>query len=572
MSERPVFELGLVMAGAISAGAYTAGVMDFLIEALDAYYAARDQPGWQGPRHDVRIPVLAGASAGGMTSAISAVHFMHPITHVRPGAPLPADQAKSNQLYSSWVQQIDIRKLLGTQDLEKRKALVSLLDSTELWQIASGALEVEGSRSKRPWVADPLAVFLTVANLRGVPYGFKLYGTSASDAYGMTNHMDEMRFAVTWEAAAPAGFIPLKPWDCPNGEWPRLAESALATGAFPIGLSPRILDRDTRDYYGRRELRDPAMGETPPERYGFVSVDGGLMNNEPLEQARRYLAQQEADGRNPREGEEARRAVIMIDPFPNRIEFAPETENDDRLLAVLPKMFGALVDQARFKPEELALAEADHIYSRFMISPSRRDDQGRQVDYAIASATLDGFGGFFEQSFRHHDYLLGRKNCQSFLKRYLALPDINPLFSQMSDTEKAACRVEERDGTPRLVPGSDGRMHPALPIIPLAPELRNDEEIPVGDRPKPERVDLDAVRDQVRARIKAVSKTAIDDELGDALPLVVRWGAKAAMKFSLERKLTDKIMKILVEGLSPLGPVGPSGARPAPRRMEDQRD
>ena len=68
MSERPVFELGLVMAGAISAGAYTAGVMDFLIEALDAYYAARDKPDWAGPRHDVRVPVLAGASAGGASA------------------------------------------------------------------------------------------------------------------------------------------------------------------------------------------------------------------------------------------------------------------------------------------------------------------------------------------------------------------------------------------------------------------------------------------------------------------------------------------------------------------------
>ncbi|MFO1098978.1 MAG: hypothetical protein U1E81_12135 [Xanthobacteraceae bacterium] len=31
----PKFEIGLVMAGAISAGAYSAGVVDFIIEALD---------------------------------------------------------------------------------------------------------------------------------------------------------------------------------------------------------------------------------------------------------------------------------------------------------------------------------------------------------------------------------------------------------------------------------------------------------------------------------------------------------------------------------------------------------
>ena len=32
------FEIGLVMAGAVSAGAYTAGVVDFLIRALDQWY------------------------------------------------------------------------------------------------------------------------------------------------------------------------------------------------------------------------------------------------------------------------------------------------------------------------------------------------------------------------------------------------------------------------------------------------------------------------------------------------------------------------------------------------------
>jgi hypothetical protein len=35
------FRVGINMAGAISAGAYTAGVLDFLTEALDAWYKAK---------------------------------------------------------------------------------------------------------------------------------------------------------------------------------------------------------------------------------------------------------------------------------------------------------------------------------------------------------------------------------------------------------------------------------------------------------------------------------------------------------------------------------------------------
>ena len=73
ISTQQTFETGIVMAGAISAGAYSAGVMDFIIEALDAYEQAKNEPDWDGPRHSVRIPVLAGASAGGMTAAISAL-------------------------------------------------------------------------------------------------------------------------------------------------------------------------------------------------------------------------------------------------------------------------------------------------------------------------------------------------------------------------------------------------------------------------------------------------------------------------------------------------------------------
>ena len=84
------FELGLVMAGAISAGAYSAGVLDFLFEALDAYEEAKGQSGWNGPTHDVRVPVMAGASAGGMTASICALHAFHDLAHVWPDKPLPA--------------------------------------------------------------------------------------------------------------------------------------------------------------------------------------------------------------------------------------------------------------------------------------------------------------------------------------------------------------------------------------------------------------------------------------------------------------------------------------------------
>src|SRR5439155_4814685 len=70
--EMAAFKIGINMAGAISAGAYTAGVLDFLTEALDEWYKAKAS-GEAVPMHDVSIEVLSGASAGGMCAAISAV-------------------------------------------------------------------------------------------------------------------------------------------------------------------------------------------------------------------------------------------------------------------------------------------------------------------------------------------------------------------------------------------------------------------------------------------------------------------------------------------------------------------
>ena len=65
------FQLGLALAGAISAGAYTAGVMDFLFQALSEWEANRNKS--DVPRHRVVLKVMAGASAGAITGALGAV-------------------------------------------------------------------------------------------------------------------------------------------------------------------------------------------------------------------------------------------------------------------------------------------------------------------------------------------------------------------------------------------------------------------------------------------------------------------------------------------------------------------
>src|SRR5579883_2253275 len=96
------FHIALNMAGAVSAGAYTAGVLDFLVEALDEWYEAKesqraahgdDIQWWTIPAHDVRLDVMSGASAGGMCAAIGAVALQEDFDHVhQTGWPLPSNR------------------------------------------------------------------------------------------------------------------------------------------------------------------------------------------------------------------------------------------------------------------------------------------------------------------------------------------------------------------------------------------------------------------------------------------------------------------------------------------------
>src|SRR4051812_25889976 len=96
------FEIGIVMAGAVSAGAYTAGVLDFLIEALDAWHNAKAAGDLAAPRHEVRLKALTGASAGGITAAVAAVALGERFPPVRQ-YPVARGGAGDNKLFSTWV-------------------------------------------------------------------------------------------------------------------------------------------------------------------------------------------------------------------------------------------------------------------------------------------------------------------------------------------------------------------------------------------------------------------------------------------------------------------------------------
>ena len=335
-----VFDIALVMAGAVSAGAYTAGIVDFLIEALDAWEAAKRERAkvnantqtWDIPGHSVRLPVASGASAGSMTAAIAAVALGYDFPHIHNGL-----ANVDNPFYRAWVQDIDISKLMQTQDLQNPAApVVSLLDSTALAGILRDALDYKSTAAPpRPYLETGVRFIFTEGNLRGIPYFLSLPGNAESSGLGMIAHSDYQSFWVRYSDGIAGKHraddtVVQFPNSSTDAAWKVLGTAAVASGAFPIGLAPQTITRDGANF-NYRFVIVPGDGDTPaqvvrlqpdwlneavPTSYRSVVVDGGTMDNEPLELARVELAG--VAGRNPRQGSLATRASILIDPFPDQ--------------------------------------------------------------------------------------------------------------------------------------------------------------------------------------------------------------------------------------------------------------
>ncbi|QEL63610.1 hypothetical protein OTERR_01340 [Oryzomicrobium terrae] len=529
------FEIGLVLAGAVSAGAYTAGVLDFLFEALEAWQDAK-AAGRDVPRHEVRIRVITGASAGAISGAIAATALRYRFPHCTAKKLDP-----TNPLFKAWVEDIDITKLLETGDLTRNALPQSLLDASCLTRIAADAISYSNAPlADRPYVADPLKLIFTVTNLCGVPYSIAMKGNSAN-GHEMTMHADWLRFAVAYSSDARDS-----PSICPDETllaypnswnvqvWQDLGTAALASAAFPIGLLPRLFTRKTSDY-DYRYVMVPGEGGQPPgfiqikptwknpppsPTYTFLNVDGGVMNNEPLDLARKELAGEL--GHNPRDGLTATRAIIMVDPFPDPAQLGPDAPVD--LVRAGLGLTTAWKEQARFKPEDVALALAPNVFSRFLVSPSRGQDSAISKGYALASGALGGFSGFLHRSYRLHDYLLGRRNCQQFLARHFSLPADNPLFAGRMPTDRS----------PYLI-GSGTAAE--LPLIPLMPGINdpgaNQEAVPawpVGQ------FNVESIRSPMSERVGAVLSALKDAKLSGGF----KFGIGCLLwAFQVRRKITD---------------------------------
>jgi len=508
------FHLGINMAGAVSAGAYTAGVLDFLIEAIEEWYKAKALPSPAVPMHDISIDVFSGASAGGMCAAIAAAMVQGPFQHIHD----PADDkivGTTNKFYESWVNRIDIEYLLADRDLGPGKPVISMLDSTIIDEIADYAL-TPGPPAKHPsYIADSLTLFLTLTNVRGTP--FPLSGDATGSAEETIRYYaDRLQFETVSSPTSQPLFPLAKPLPIGSDKdaWPLLKEAAKATGAFPLFLAPRKIDRAVADYLNSPwatisdplpEQVDPAWPLTPTGTFTTLNVDGGVTDNDPFQLAHDYLAIHNplaqpgtcGDGlHNPPAQNQANAAVLTVAPFPAHDLYNPDYDFNENssILGMLPNLMTALISQSRFQGESLTSVINTKSYSRFVLAPSDFKNPGKD---ALQCGLLGAFGGFFERGFRAHDYQLGRRNCQRFLEKTFRLTIDNPIIAA------GLAQVEDSDGVIGDFRSPEAEPVRTLPIIPLCGSAR--PEVPNPAHAKIDANRLDQIVDWIVKRLQAVS-------------------------------------------------------------------
>ncbi len=518
--------MALNMAGAISAGAYTAGVVDFLVEALDEWHAAKAEfTAWiqarragdhsrsrpaAVPLHDVKLEALSGASAGGMCAAILLVQLFDEFRHVdRPQSP---DEPTGNRLFDAWVNQITLEKLLDPADLEDKTPgeLVSLLNCKVIDEIAAETIQpAQGTAPTRPYLSNTLTAFLTLTNLRGVNYAPLQTSIKPSNSETPLDetfawYADRIRFQVSGgQSRGPVPFgtdaIPLHR-ESPNDHgWDVLRASAKATGAFPGVLEARQLLRAQADYQyplweslvTRQDNQKAGVRKPTPcwpageQDVRTVNVDGGVTNNNPFELAHDYLVllnpapekdPKTGEPRNPRDAAHANAAVVTIAPFPAENTCDQPYQPDRSLGSVLGRTLAALISQSRFLGESIEVLAGGKSYSRFVIAPSAEEGEVKYSP-ALQCGKLNAFGGFFERQFRQHDYLLGRRNCQRFLANYFKLPVENPVIK--AGLDRAG---EQKQAVLQWVNESDSAGADWVPIIPLVDRLKPQPHTPLPDR------------------------------------------------------------------------------------------
>ncbi len=471
-NKTPSFRLGITMAGAVSAGAYSAGFTDYLLECLDLWEEkkllnnklSREHPGYDHsiPMHDVVIDVVGGASAGGMVSVMTALSMNQKMPHINK----PSYLETGNILYDSWVlldddlayyketntsgqAKLTLEKMLDTEDLKSdNEGIKSLLNSTPVDNIAEkvfSKLQQKNNYMEKPsYFSDDFRVLVTLCSLQGIPFelNFKHMKSKYFEnipGHRMHEHMLVAHFKTNYNGKKDKDkYLNFDPNNEQSVEL--IKKCTKGTGAFPIGLRPEHFKNDFTTEYIKTSLKRNLQSENAEnaniilkgEFFNFTNVDGGTINNEPYGEVVSVLKKMHGlpDPEAPMFG------TIMIDPFPNFADKVPDDESSFQktIFDIIPKLYTTLRQQVRIKRGDSFFEDI----FRLLAFPVKWEKKGKLTDHPpLASGAIDGFGGFFDIEFRIHDFFLGRDNARNFLRHFFSFEydkeKPHPLFKSLNE-------------------------------------------------------------------------------------------------------------------------------------------
>ena len=445
------YPISICLAGAVSAGAYTAGVMTELLQAIRRWENNDDLPFC--PTHEIELKGFSGASAGSIQAVLSALDIF-------------ASNESQELGKDAWFK-ATIEKMLNLSDLQDKESVRSILNSDVLKSIANEQVKKHRWGQKWPkYISDPFELRLSVTNLRGVPYKLNLPAENSTE-FGMSTHNEYLRFKFLQKAKPSRSYHNIVFGTKNKFDYDRLIEGALASSAFPIAFSPIELKRPrvgNIDYHSAKdwmkpvsikktgskttvsykpEKREPAWNRDFGPKEDVVAVDGGATNNEPIVEAFKILFDDDFSEWQKIDHNEPQGRVLMIDPFPNAVD--REIKGDDlRIDNSLGKLISALIGHARFS-EPLIVSEA--LQNRVgLVYPSLPGRTGNLM--ALRSGAIGGFTGFLKKKFLEHDYALGRLNMKRFLRYHFTLPIDDILFDKWRDDNSKieAWKVVKKNG------------------------------------------------------------------------------------------------------------------------------
>jgi len=479
--------LAVTIAGAVSLGSYEAGVLFELLAAIESHNAEAERRA-NGSLDRIEIDVLTGASAGAMTAAIVAQKLLLDPQALRDPA--------GNALYSAWVKEARITSFLETRSGED--PLQSFLSSLAIDEIADRHLTPPapaGATQPHPAAAEKVRLGLTLSNLSGVefqldlrPFGNFEYvrhadvfdvGLSALDAPGRVD-WKRVKSAAIASGAFPLAFRVRQlvrqrsEYVQENLLWIGQDREMVYTdgGVFqnePLGLAKHFVDDidDHRNVESRFYIFVSPGGRGASQRADFVAGNATLLRTASrlaysiIDQAQ-FQDWITAEGVNER--------IVSLDKVALQLQgtLVRQELGPDAIAPLVNALLTLIFPAQGGKPNPDLLDGRSRLSNQYVgeyaelrarVGQEAADvwidavlvfeyaaDLGRRDEMQIYAVTaspnelagtgLHSFQGFFDESYRQHDYDVGRNKARKVIRAINDRKDrLGPIHYPAADQE-----------------------------------------------------------------------------------------------------------------------------------------